>query len=397
MEYFSTIEKAVYLIGIKRTKDAVSILKDVITNYPEAAHPHSLLSLCYADSKQHKAAIEEAKLAISMEPDSSFPHYALAYAHFSREKFSQAEYAIRQALAIDPDIDSYIHILAASLFNQGMYKECMNAVQHGLQINPNNNDLLTLKSLLYTNKGDLKRADEFINKSLYEDPENTIALARKGWLDLDKGSYKSAQTTFLSALSKDPMNEAAREGLLEVYKLKSKVFNFFISKSFRTFYFEFRWYTIFLILIFIKTLPIWFFLLSVYLLAGWYLSVLFNYILRFGEKTKYLITDRQKKQSDVFIIINLVVGVLTVIAGIKESHMLWKVVFILLAVLFIAIGTLEIEVKKDKWMSIGWGVLLIGILFLMFSYSLYIVAIASVFVICTYGLGWSVRFVRTSD
>ncbi len=397
MEYFSAIEKAVYLIGIKRTKEAISILKNVITNYPETAHPHSLLSLCYADSGEHKAAIEEARLAISMEPDSSFPHYTLAYAQFSKERFSQAESSIREAIAIDPDIDTYMQILAASQFNQGKYKECMSAVQYGLQINPNNNELLTLKSLLYTNKGDLKKADEFINKSLYEDPENTLALGRKGWIYLDKGNYKSAQEAFLSALSKDPMNEVAREGLLEVYKLKSKVFNFFISKSFRTFYYEFRWYTIFLVLIFIKTLPIWLFLLSIYLLLGWYLSVLFNFILRFGEKTKYLITDRQKKQSDVFMAINLVIIVLSVIAGIKGSDMLWKGAFTMLSVLFITIGTLEIEVKRNKLMSIGWGVLLLGVILYVFSYPLYIVAIASVLVICTYGLGWSVRFVRSMD
>jgi len=393
MKYFSSIEKAVYLIDIKRTNEAVRLLKEVISSYPSVAHPHSLLSLCLSDSGQHASALEEAKLAVSIEPDTSFPYYALACAHFSKGNFLQAESAIRQALAIDPDSDSYMYILAASFFNRGKYEKCMEAVQHGLRIDPNNKDLLTLKSFVYNNKGDLNKADEFITKSLKEDPENVVALTRKGWIYLDKGNYKSAQTTFLDTLSKDPMNELAREGLLEVYKLKSKVFNFFISKSFRTFYFEFRWYTIFYLLIFIKTLPIWLLLLSGYLLIGWYLSVLFTFILRFGKRTKYLVTSRQKKQSDVFVGLNVLIGVLAVSAEWFGSDVLWKVAWIMLALLFIVLGTFEINSKMNRWVSAGWGLLLIGMVVLTIGYPVYIVAIASILAICAYGLGWSIRFV----
>jgi tetratricopeptide (TPR) repeat protein len=392
MEYFRSIEKARFLIESGRNQEAIRILQEQLTFNPDDGHMHALLSVCYSNLESHKQALDEAQRALSIAADESFNHYVLCRAFFVNGQYELSEKAIRDAIAIDQEDDSYYYMLAASLFNRDKYKACLEAINQGLSRTPNNNELLTLRSKCYINTGDSEKASRAIKASLNKDPDSADALATKGWISLNNHNRKDAEREFISALTLDPRHERAKEGLVEIYKLKSKFFNFFIRNSFRRIYYEPSWFLILWVIICIKTIPLWIALLSMYLLIGWYLSVLFNSFLRLGSRSRFLLSKNQVLQSNLFIGINSLILILIMTGALTEIEWFWKLSLPVIAILFMAIGTVEMYSDSGRRNSIIWSILLLVLLTGTLQYELLLCIISTVAVICFYGAGWSIRF-----
>ncbi|MFL5731242.1 MAG: tetratricopeptide repeat protein [Cytophagaceae bacterium] len=392
MEYFETIEKARLLIDSGRNKEAIKLLQQQLSSDPDDAHIHALLSFCYSNLDRHKESVEAAHKALSISPDSSFNHYVLSLSYFGKGKYELSAKAIREAIAIDPEEDAYYYTLAANLYNQEKYKESLQAIAQGLAINPNNPDLLTLRSKCHVNTGNKEEAAKSIRQSLNEDPNSADGLATKGWISLDNHERKEAEQDFISSLMLDPENERAKEGLVEIYKLKSKVFNFFIKNSFKRIYYKRSWFLIVWVILCIKTIPIWIAVLSIYLLIGWYLSVLFNSFLRLGSRSKYLLSKKQILQSNIFIGLNSIIVLLGVAGSFSGIELFGKLALMAIAVLFMTLGTIEINSTSGRIQSLIFSIVLLGVLACILQYNLIVCTLCSVAFIALYGAGWSIRF-----
>ncbi|MFN3404952.1 MAG: tetratricopeptide repeat protein [Cytophagaceae bacterium] len=391
MDELVSLSRAEVLINTKRFRDAEKLLKDILSQYPECGDAHAYLSICYSNMNLHNRAVEEAKAALSASPDYSYYHYILSLAYFRKEDYALAEKYIKSALVNDPENDEYYHILGSCYLNQGNNSECEYAIHNGLRINPNNSHLLELKSRHYNNIGDLEQAERFVKISLKESPNDPNTLARKGWISMHNEQYKNAEKEFSEALRIDPFCGEAKEGLVEIYKLKSRIFNFFIRNSFKNMYYEISWWRIPLILFLIKLLPIWLFLVSAYMLVGWYLSVLFNTFLRLRNKTKYLLTEKQILQSNVFTAFNGLIILSGILAHFTAIAFFWKVMLFLIGAMFMTIGTMQLLFKNSRINSIIFSTIFLLIIVMSAMDEIYVTAITTAIVTAAYGLGWTLR------
>src|SRR5579859_1927480 len=155
-------DKALILYRQNRFELAREELAKDLSETPNSARAHALMSLCLISEKKYKLARQAAERAIAIDPQSSFAHHALAQTFYFDEKYTcrreyisqdkpfeirrrglkMAAISAREALRWSPT-DPELHGTMAFIFHDvGNPGECMREANEGLRFDPTNSHCL---------------------------------------------------------------------------------------------------------------------------------------------------------------------------------------------------------------------------------------------------------------
>jgi tetratricopeptide (TPR) repeat protein len=173
-----------------REKEALATIQQAIRVAPNESEHHALKAMLVGSVHSIDFAMGAANEAIRLDPTSAFAWYVRAYLHLNAKKLPKAEADARAALERDPDHSGAANVLSHALRLQGRIEE--NAGQ--------------------------------IAAMLERDPEDDGNHTAAGWNALHARQYDRAQTHFREALRLNPDSEFARNGLIESFKSRSRIY-----------------------------------------------------------------------------------------------------------------------------------------------------------------------------
>ena len=147
--------RAVALVGIGKTEEAITTMQDFVSRRPDDAYGYMFFSEVLGFEGRHKEALEMAKKAVSLRheaPDSG----VLGFSYFMLEQYDQAIAEFRQSLKLWPDY-MFGHIgLTASYGLAGRMENARAQAAEVLKINPR----ITLEDIAKNGYYNYKKADK---------------------------------------------------------------------------------------------------------------------------------------------------------------------------------------------------------------------------------------------
>lgn len=213
------------LLSQHRYEMAERELRTLLTEDPQDADAHALLSLCLLHDPQRQSdATEAAQQAVGLQPDQPLGYYALAVSYLQRNRPQEAESTIREALRLDPyDADGFA-VLSRSFLARNKYQEALAAARQGLAVDADHIDCGNMRSISLERLGRGEEAIASASENLRRDPDDPMSHAAHGLTLLNSRRYDEAQVAFREALRLDPHNEMARQGMIAALNHRSFVF-----------------------------------------------------------------------------------------------------------------------------------------------------------------------------
>lgn len=177
-----------------REKEALAVIEQAVGASPNDPDHHALKALIIATVHNAAKAMDSADQAIRLDPASVFAWFVRSKLYLDIRSLAKAESDARTALRLDPNHSGAANVLSHALRMQGKVAE--NAGQ--------------------------------IAGMLARDPQNHGNHAAAGWNAIQTGKYEQAQTHFREALRLDPDSEFARQGLIESFKARSRLYRLYI-------------------------------------------------------------------------------------------------------------------------------------------------------------------------
>lgn len=389
MDIDKEIDRADQLVKLGRYREAKQIVVKLLGQH-QHSYFYQLLGGCELGLGNFDAAQRAVDQCLVLDAENDFGHFLSSLLEAQKERWSQSEQAVLRALELEPEHVPYITQLARVQLARNA-KGAADAVERGLRIEPNNVELLNLRSKYQFASFDNDGGYSTTLEALREDPTNSSLLTTVGYRQLDFHQYKEATETFSNALLHDPENDIARQGLIEVYKVKWKLFRIFYKYGFTRWKLQVSFWRVVMWILLIKTMFIWGLFYVAFLLFTWWGDVCFNSVLRVGQKTKFLLSHKKIVQSNFFLVANLTVLVACIFAASFDSDLLWKISVSCGLVLFLGIAFLEVGLKRQRRsVGIAAGVMLAIVAF-AFSIKLSMFLLVAMFLLIVFGLLFTFR------
>lgn len=231
------LERALILIQQNRWDMAQKELEQALSQEPNNAGAHAMLSHCFLQSptptsQQLHRATEEAEEAIRCDPGFPSGHAALARVMLRRNRFPEARSAAAEAIRIQPDDADYYVLAAAVEHAQSKWQDSLNLSELALQLDPQNSDANNLRAMALVKLGRRDEAGATIDATLRRNPDDDSSHANKGWTLLEAGKPDEAMNHFKEALRLNPQSEWARQGIIEAIKARSVVYSLMLKYFF---------------------------------------------------------------------------------------------------------------------------------------------------------------------
>src|SRR5436190_4860629 len=176
-----TFDRALLLYEQSRYDLAEQELRRGLSQDPDDAVSHALLSLCQCNLKKYPEATHEAEEALRLAPHLPFVHYALANVLYQRDHLKEAEAAIAQAIELDPTDAGYLSLLAAIHFDQKRWQDALTAAERGLVFDAEHDGCTNIRAMALVKLGRKQEAGLTIDTALQRDPDNALSHANRGW------------------------------------------------------------------------------------------------------------------------------------------------------------------------------------------------------------------------
>jgi tetratricopeptide (TPR) repeat protein len=156
-------------------KDSEVLALDVIKNYPDAAHAHSMLGSLYAERGLIDQAIAEDTKALELNPYHPQALHILAVMSTLRGLHDEAEALYRQAIGAGRDTMRTHYNLAMIYKQKGRLKEAVSELKWALRMSPQEVRIYNELGSIYTSLGQLEEARAAFKKALGIDSNNRRA------------------------------------------------------------------------------------------------------------------------------------------------------------------------------------------------------------------------------
>jgi tetratricopeptide (TPR) repeat protein len=222
-------QRADILWGQGRFAEAAGEIRQALTQDPDNARLHAMLSKCLVETEDFQKATEEARLAIHLAPDEPQAHYALANVMVQRNYLDEAQRAVEEAIRLDPqDVDHWS--LAASIaLERRDWPLALERAERGLEIDAEDVNCTNLRAMALVRLGQKQQAGATIDAALARNPENAISHANQGWTLLHRREPTKAMEHFREALRLDPEMDWARQGIVEALKSRNVIYRWMLA------------------------------------------------------------------------------------------------------------------------------------------------------------------------
>lgn len=389
-------QKALHLFELKRYEDAKDIVIDTLPSDFLEAQLLNLLIRCHFGLNENEKAKSITESAIASYPED--PQFLAQYAFcfHLKDDYKNALKYINQAVELQPDNVTYLAFFASVHLELKNLDRAESILVRAEQLDPNDLEVINERIRLAFLKNDNPLANTYINRGLELDPNNAHFIMLKSNVLMDKTEMKEAEATALQALSMDPNNESARKTLLNVLKNKNRLLRFFVGNAFGRFQIEWTVWTVIWTVVAWKAVLLWGGFAILYMLVTWYGGVLFNTLTRLNKKYKLLLNKTDIHQSNFFIALHLILGL--IFASQFVVHLLGEHIFafvsVTLTVMLVGISYFELEEKSGRL-----GFLIFAIIYALIVYTLgtdgesMLLGLISTVLLLIYGFFFSLRII----
>jgi tetratricopeptide (TPR) repeat protein len=222
-------QRADILWGQGRFAEAAGEIRQALTQDPDNARLHAMLSKCLVETEDFQKATDEARLAVHLAPDEPQAHYALANVMVQRNYLDEAQGAVEEAIRLDPqDVDHWS--LAASIaLERRDWPLALERAERGLEIDAEDVNCTNLRAMALVRLGQKQQAGATIDAALARNPENAISHANQGWTLLHRREPTKAMEHFREALRLDPEMDWARQGIVEALKSRNVIYRWMLA------------------------------------------------------------------------------------------------------------------------------------------------------------------------
>lgn len=190
-------------------KQAIDLIKEVLSEEPNDANSHGLLSLCLLSEKRIYAAEYEVQLALNN--DSSIPllYIILAKINLLKNKFKLALEHCNDALNLDPNyVESFL--LQSDIYNLLNNKDkSLKCIQEAAKIEPENINITLAFGNYYYNLGIYQKSLTYALEAIKEDPQNVNCNVLLGQIKLKEGNINEALDLAKFAIINNPDSKEA--------------------------------------------------------------------------------------------------------------------------------------------------------------------------------------------
>jgi tetratricopeptide (TPR) repeat protein len=194
-----------------RHGDVQQILTPLLSQHPEVAAAHRLLSATYYDIGAIDGAVHHLRQAADLEPTDPRPLRLLGLIYSDYELYDEAIPFYQESLRRSPnqpDRDDLLLELAKCFAKQRQYEEACSAL--GLRAPSPESEILRAECLLAL--GEQTVARQIVDSVLQEMPGNDAALLLSGTMFLEDGNTEAAMGPLTQA-AEDPNNYLAHLNL----------------------------------------------------------------------------------------------------------------------------------------------------------------------------------------
>ncbi|GLB52737.1 hypothetical protein NBRC110019_17770 [Neptunitalea chrysea] len=314
----SQISKVDILLRQGRYAEAEKIANEMLSDNPDNPYLLKVLAEIKALQKDFDSALLLINDAIGKVPHEDDFFYLRARVLFALSKYDLAEFNIKEAISFDPSEADYFAFWAnIKLYRKG-YQEALDLANKALELDAENIMALNARSTALLKLNDKEGSFETIEGALHNDPDNYYTHANYGWGLLEKGDHKKAMIHFQESLQRNPNYGYAQQGMLEAIKAKNLVYRLFLKYAFfmSNKVGKYQWgillgmYVIFRVLENLADknealepfiMPI-VYLYIVFAISTWIINPISNLFLRFNKYGKFLLEERERKNSSLVAI-----------------------------------------------------------------------------------------------
>lgn len=198
------------------TGNAIALLKRVLSEDPENALAHALLSHSLVGERRIHAALHEGRIAVELDPENAFSHRALAGAYVGLRKFDEAREHCQRSIELSPeDPDAHLELSRVELV-QGRTREAELAAIRARDLDPDDPNVLAILGRCQLSRGSVDEAERSAREALECSAENASALILMGHILLYRGEIEPAREHAVSVLYSAPESKEALELLVAI-------------------------------------------------------------------------------------------------------------------------------------------------------------------------------------
>jgi len=339
----AALKKARLLMQQGRFKMAEQELRQTLGLYRSNAATRAMLSTCLLRQNLISEALHEAKSAIRMEPTNPNHYYVLSLIYLEQERYDKGDKTIRISLSHYAAHPDYLYVLGTIFFQQTEWEKALKICDMSLNLDSEHIDSLILRARVLNRIGEHEASNQTFELALHSDPENPVTHANKGWAALEQKQFEVAREHFDAALGFNPELEFARSGLVESLKTKYKLYRWVMNANYwaNTCWDSSKIILVTGLVLCASHLP---YLSPIYLsilLFMWFPDVIFNAYLQKDERTRQILSNRERNTSRAFAVIFM--GCMVSLASfcITKENLFFSLGIVGLGMLFPLVGTLR--------------------------------------------------------
>jgi superkiller protein 3 len=221
----ATVENAWNLVASGKRQEAVSVLRQVISQHPRDPEARLLLGSIFAEDGKAAEAISEISEAVRLTPRSAVAHNALGEVFNTVGDLKAAREAFEKAATLDPKFaQAYVNL--GLLFSQaGEGNRAAEHLDRALALigaTPDAAYPQYLRAKIHTEQGQFDKAAELLKRAVALQPDfaeawSDLGQARKNLLD-DAGAFAA----FQQSVRLDPQNAISQYRLGAEYLRQGK-------------------------------------------------------------------------------------------------------------------------------------------------------------------------------
>jgi tetratricopeptide (TPR) repeat protein len=223
------LQRGMHLLRVRRYAEAEAAFKQALSTDPDNGFALHQLAVCvWQQGNRAKEALAIVQEAIRVEPNDSDHHALKALLASQTNSVNVALMAAAEAVRLGPASDTAWYASACVNLNAKRLQKAEADARTALRFDPNHSDAAAVLSHALRLQGKIVENTGQIAGMLQRDPENDDTHTAAGWNLLHAGKYEEAQTHFREALRLNPESELAREGLVESFKTRSRIYRLYL-------------------------------------------------------------------------------------------------------------------------------------------------------------------------
>ncbi len=199
-----------------RFGEAISILSELISHYPDLADAYNLRGQCYEKRSQFRYAVIDFRQAVKLAPDNNTYQNNLNRAQKQHEEIVTKKIEkLKRELMINPKLTQHYFAIGQSYEELDLWEEAENWYSRYFDLTEVSSDKVIRYAEILANNNRLKKGEEILLKFVNRFPNDYKLISRYGYFLMWLGKYNQAVKTFERALELRPFYKEAQDGLAQ--------------------------------------------------------------------------------------------------------------------------------------------------------------------------------------